>query len=108
MSEQKTVADIIAAMRDEGHTGESSCLEWVGAKMRYYADRLEAAQKREAITPKSNPDWKNICAKCNDGDIEPHYCEYYGEPNGCNSPIYGEHPTAKKSLVVGDCATEIA
>lgn len=47
MSEQKTVADIIAEMRDEGHTGESSCLEWVGAKMRYYADRIEAARKRE-------------------------------------------------------------
>ena len=48
MSErQETVADIIAEMRDEGHTGESSCLEWVGTKMRYYADRLDAAHKRE-------------------------------------------------------------
>lgn len=53
---------------------------------------------------KADPDWKDICAKCNDGDIEPHYCEYYGEPNGCNSPIYGEHPTAENSSVVGDCA----
>lgn len=43
----ETIANIIAAMRDEGHTGESSCLEWVGAKMRNYADRLEAAHKRE-------------------------------------------------------------
>lgn len=36
--------------------------------------------------------WKEICAKCADGEIEPQFCEYYGEPNGCNSPIYGEHP----------------
>lgn len=50
MAEHETTADIIAAMRDEGRTGESSCLEWVGAKMRHYADRLEAAHKREAVT----------------------------------------------------------
>ena len=36
-------------------------------------------------------DWKETCAKCMDGDIEPRHCEYYGEPNGCNSPTYGEH-----------------
>lgn len=47
MEKQETIADILAAMRDEGHTGESSCPEWVGAKMRYYANRLEAAWKRE-------------------------------------------------------------
>lgn len=41
--------------------------------------------------PKPDPDWKATCAKCCDGDIEPD-CEYYGEPNGCNSPIYGQHP----------------
>jgi len=35
--------------------------------------------------------WKEICAKCADGEIEPE-CEYYGEPNGCNSPTYQEHP----------------
>lgn len=58
----------------------------------------------ESITPKPDPDWKDICAKCKDGDIEPKHCEYYGEPNGCNSPIYGEHPTAEKSSAVGDCA----
>lgn len=43
--------------------------------------------------PKPDPDWKAICKKCHDGEIEPK-CEYYGEPNGCNSPIYGEHPKA--------------
>ena len=36
--------------------------------------------------------WKETCAKCMDGEIEPRNCEYYGEPNGCNSPTYGEHP----------------
>jgi len=37
-------------------------------------------------------DWKETCIKCADGEIEPTYCEYYGEPNGCNSPTYQEHP----------------
>lgn len=60
-------------------------------------------RERESITPKPYPDWKAICAKCHDGEIEPD-CEYYGEPNGCNSPIYGEHPTTEKSSAVGDTA----
>ena len=37
-------------------------------------------------------DWMESCAKCQDGEIEPKEGEYYGEPNGCNSPTYGEHP----------------
>lgn len=74
--------------------------------IRSEADRLEAAHKREleSISMKPDPDWKTICAKCKDGDIEPEHCEYYGEPNGCNSPIYGEHPTVEKSSAVGDAA----
>ena len=59
----------------------------------------EAAERK--IT-QSDPDWQNICAKCKDGEIEPKDCEYYGEPNGCNSPIYGEHPTTEKSSAVGN------
>ena len=47
-------------------------------------------------------DWKETCAKCMDGDIEPRHCEYYGEPNGCNSPSYGQHPTTEKSSAVGN------
>ena len=43
---QETIADIVAAMRNEGHAGDASCLEWVGAKIRGYADRFEAAAKR--------------------------------------------------------------
>ena len=100
---QETIANIIAEMETERPGLMNAPMN---TNNLYYARRLKAAHKREreAITPKSNPDWKDICAKCKDGDIEPNYCEYYEEPNGCNSPIYGEHPTAKKSLVVGDCA----
>ena len=36
--------------------------------------------------------WEETCRKCVDGEIEPTFCRYYGEPNGCNSPTYGEHP----------------
>ena len=43
----ETVADIVAAMRDESHAGDGCFLEWVGEKMRSYADRIEAAAKRE-------------------------------------------------------------
>ena len=51
--------------------------------------RLDEAQ------PKPDPDWNEICAKCQDGEVEPEDCEYYGDPNGCNSPIIGRHPRAK-------------
>lgn len=45
---QKTLEDIVAAMRHEGHTGEASGLDWMRTKMTYYADLLEAALKRKA------------------------------------------------------------
>ena len=32
-------------------------------------------------------------------------CECFGEPNGCNSPIYGEHP---KSQPIGNAAAMYA
>ncbi|MBQ2630667.1 MAG: hypothetical protein IJG13_13415 [Kiritimatiellae bacterium] len=64
---------------------------------------IENHNKICRLLPKPDPDWKDICAKCRDGEIEPD-CEYYGEPNGCNSPIYGEHPIAKKSSAVGNAA----
>ena len=44
---QETIADIVAEMRNEGHAGDESCLEWVGAKIRGYADRIEEAHQRE-------------------------------------------------------------
>lgn len=40
---QETIADIVSEMRNEGHTGYSSCLGWVGVKMQRYADRIESA-----------------------------------------------------------------
>lgn len=43
---QETIAYIVAEMRNESHAGDESCLEWVGAKMRTYASRIEAAAKR--------------------------------------------------------------
>lgn len=52
-------------------------------------------------------DWKEICAKCMEGDIEPRHCEYYGEPNGCNSPIYGEHPSTPNAAAMHSCLLRI-
>lgn len=48
-------------------------------------------------------DWRKICAACHEGE-PPEDCEYYGEPCGCNSPTYGEYPTCKESLQVGNAA----
>ena len=120
MADHETIADRIAEKRRQAAEIERDCDEKMKrnkmisdrytreliADIRQEADRLEAALRRdiEAITPKPDPDWKDICAKCKDGDIEPKHCEYYGEPNGCNSPIYGEHPTAENLLAVGDAA----
>ena len=47
IKKKETIEDIVAAMRNEGHAGDESCLEWVVAKMRTYADRIEAAHQRE-------------------------------------------------------------
>jgi hypothetical protein len=49
------------------------------------------------MSANENWDRKETCAKCVDGEIEPRQCEYYGEPNGCNSPTYGEHPNVGNS-----------
>ena len=46
-SKQETIEDIVAALRNEGHAGDESCLEWVGENMRTRADRIEAAHQRE-------------------------------------------------------------
>lgn len=51
--------------------------------------------------------WTEICAKCMEGDIEPHYCEYYGEPNGCNSPTYGKHPPTPSAAAMYSCLVKI-
>ena len=51
--------------------------------------------------------WKETCARCKEGDVEPRYCEYYGEPNGCNSPIYGEHPSTPNAAAMHACLLKI-
>ena len=83
---RETIADIVAQLRAVANiqTADTprSILE--------FADRIEAAAKREI--PQPDPDWKTICEKCKDGEILPDNCEYFGEPNGCNSPLYGQHP----------------
>ena len=91
---QDTIAHIVAEMRgkefDDPHLNADGI---IGARRlaRGWADRIEAAWNRER--PQPDPEWEFICERCRDGDLEPD-CEYYGEPNGCNSPIYGEHPKA--------------
>ena len=99
----ETLADIL----DEIRSDEAASVLTTGLlahemkqQLNFWADRIEAAAKREI--PQPDPNWKDICAKCADGDIEPHFCAYYGEPNGCNSPIYGEHPSAAKSSGFGN------
>lgn len=53
-------------------------------------------------------EWKEICSKCSEGEIEPKFCEYYGEPNGCNSPICGEHPTVGNMAAIREFAEYVA
>ena len=89
MSENETIADIANEFRKLAASSSDGIIAVNGNVI---ADRIEAACKREL--PQPDPDWKAICEKCHDGDILPD-CEYFGEPNGCNSPIYGEHPKAK-------------
>ena len=69
---QETIEDIVAEMRNEGHAGDESCLEWVGAKLLSYADRFEAAAKREIAELKSkmndvvceNEALRDACGTC--------------------------------------------
>ena len=52
---QETIEDIVAAMRNEGHAGNASCLEWVSAKFTSYANRIEEAAKREREATREKP-----------------------------------------------------
>ena len=73
---QKTVADIVAEMRNESHTGDGSFLEWVGDKMRSYADRIEAAAKRER---EAGAEAAQICG------------EIVGREAACHQPVTDCH-----------------
>lgn len=93
----ETTKDITEMLRGvAGFIDKTGCRA-SGNDLRIWADRIDAAVAREheAHAPKPDPNWKDICTKCADGDIEPHFCRYYGDPNGCNSPIYGQHPAAE-------------
>ena len=71
-NKQETVETVAAEMRNESHAGDESCLEWVGAKMRTYADRFEAAHQREVAELKSkmndvvceNEALRDACGTC--------------------------------------------
>ena len=45
-----TIDTILDDMLNEGHTGPADALEWVQAKMEYYAGRIKAAWKRQSVT----------------------------------------------------------
>ena len=48
-----------------------------------------------------SPIWKERCARCNEEGLrDDEKCEYYGEPCGCNSPYYGEHPILRDGKVL--------
>ena len=43
-------------------------------------------------------DLRSKCERCMEDGLEPHeYCKYYGEPDGCNSPTYGQYPPDKNT-----------
>lgn len=101
--ETKTLAQRLDQLRtfadDQERIGIYDCRNLSTDGLRATADKIGEAWKleREALAPEPDPNWKAICAKCHDGEIEPE-CEYYGEPNGCNSPIYGEHPKSSAAM----------
>ena len=78
----ETLAEIVAEMR---RFGQRHWMHDEEQDIRLYADRIEAAAKREraeieanalavggvveAARHKPDPDWKAICEQCHDGDV---------------------------------------
>lgn len=89
--EKETVADIVARMRGEGHTGDASCLEWVGAKIRHYADRIEAAWRREILVERNLATDHIVCLQ---DKLAAQVCGEIGE-------MIGRESTCKESVT--DC-----
>lgn len=57
------------------------------------AEVLWNRRMMEGIDPATGKrDWAETCRLCGEGELEPLFCPFYGEPNGCNSP-HGEHPS---------------
>lgn len=76
-----------------------------------FADRLDAAYKREVDELRERlkvaEDICNReiacrqktaarCEMCIEDSSAGEDCPYHGEPNGCNSPTYGEYPSEKE------------
>ena len=78
---------------DRMDAGRKRRCDAVAALLRHYALRIDNARRREL----EDVNWKDICAKCRDGEIEPKFCFYYGEPNGCNAPDTGYHPVSPRA-----------
>ena len=77
----ETIADIIAEMRGDGHTGPADALEWVRTKLEYYADRLEAAHKREIDGPK-----KQVCNAAKLREAIDYLCERVADMDATFDP----------------------
>lgn len=60
-------------------------------------NEVEELRKDAAISNAVDSAWAGVCAACAEG-TPPERCAYYGEPNGCNAPKIGQHPTAHEEL----------
>ena len=95
----ETIKDIVCDMREEGHTGPSCCLEWVGAKLRAYADRIEAAYKFENLMMNAEKGW---------------YCYHYREQTKKTIALDHENAKLKAALkpvldiVMDDATSDLA
>lgn len=78
-----------------------------GSMIELYDDRVKQVVPNEGILVEekvkelekllSLPDnnWEEKCRRCNENGLDDREeCEFYGEPCGCNSFIYGKHPAA--------------
>lgn len=93
----ETINDIVREMHEFADTDSQTIgRDVLRREIHHFADRIKVAVAESATTtPRRNcdtKDWRKICADCHEGE-PPKDCEYYGEPDGCNSPTYGEHPS---------------
>ena len=106
----ETVNDIIREIREKIKTSDGSA-PVVAALMSAFIDRIDAAHKREVDELRERlkvaEDICNReiacrqktaarCEMCIEDSSAGEDCPYHGEPNGCNSPTYGEYPSEKE------------
>ena len=83
----KFVADILVEMNgnefDDPHLNAEGI---IGARVlaQNWAHRINSALRLDMIPEFSKKALDEKCRKCEEGEIEPYDCPYYGEPNGCN------------------------